>query len=86
MKNDKAFELINELGKFFKAELVNREIIEPDDGFESDLFNGLAAVIKLELKDEHIPGVEKAFETVMEACSKAAFEMVLAETTACNTA
>jgi hypothetical protein len=82
MAKQDAFEMMRALGKTFTKELVGRNIIEPGDGFNSDLFNGLAAVIKLELTDKDIPGVERAFGIVMDYATKLAFESYLEKETA----
>lgn len=74
MKKDKAFELIRVLGKSFREAALERGAIKDTDGFESDLFNGIAAFKILSLTDKDIPGIEKACEIVMEYVTNLAVE------------
>lgn len=74
MNKTKAFEMIRTLGKSFHETALERGAIKDTDGFESDLFNGLAAFKILMLTDKDIPGIEKACEIVMNYVTNLAVE------------
>ena len=65
MKTETAFEMIRNLGESFRS-LCSETGYEPEGGWDSDLINGIVAVIKLELTDEDITGITEAWSLVMK--------------------
>ena len=86
MKTETAFDMIRNLGRSFQKAMLEKGLIKPGDGFESDLLNGLAGYSHLELTDEDIPGITEAYLLVMKHCADAAWEQIHGEATAGNTA
>ena len=76
MNTNAAFEMIRNLGQSFQSAMLEHRLIQPGDGFESDLMNGLAGYSHLNLTDEDIPGITEAYQLVMKHCANAAWEQV----------
>jgi hypothetical protein len=76
MNKNKAYKMVRTLGKTFHNAAVDIECVKQKDGWNSDLFNGLAGFKILNLTDEDIPDITKAVDIVMRDVTELVWEGV----------
>tara|TARA_E500000305_G_C3907270_1_gene181608 strand:- start:84 stop:335 length:252 start_codon:yes stop_codon:yes gene_type:complete len=64
MNKNKAYKMVSALGESFHNAAVDIGCAKQKDGWDSDLFNGLAGFQILKLTDEDIPDITKAVDIV----------------------
>ena len=76
MHKNKAYKMVRTLGESFHNAAVDIGCVEQNDGWDSDLFNGLAGFKILNVTDEDIPDITKAVDIVMHDVTELVWEGV----------
>jgi len=76
MNKTTAYKMVRALGDSFQTAAVELGCVKNTDGWNSDLFNGLAGFKILNMTDADIPDITKAVDIVMHDVTQLAWEGV----------